>query len=577
MEYIKKTLDTFFDNEESNVLVLKGDWGVGKTHFWNNYISEKIDNNSLSQIAYSYISLFGNNTLQEVRKSVFRQAKPISVKEVDKTIEIGFETDNTMFGRMVQKGIDYATKKAPNTNDVTKFVEYLPIANKYANAINILEYNLVNNYVVCIDDIERKGDSLTIKEIMGWIDELSEQKSCKVILIFNENSFDCDKDKIAFEAYREKVVDYEVTYSPTYKQNLGYVFDDDFKYFNQLRAVSAKLNLKNVRIFKKIKWAYDYFEPYWEDIEETEVKKFILNLIVHCKFYFEKDEELSYDSFIDLAENFSFINDQIFIENALATDNSKKKELSPAQKKYKNLVEKLNFSTSDFGFFISYFLKNGYLNEEEFTNFLTEYHANEKARLVGEELESIWAEKYSGSFDDNFSEFSVSLIEFISEHIELIDLNDFSSAINILYLFDINVDKLICSYVKTHRSNLLNISLRRISHPFLKEKIESIQPDKTLNIDDVALSIFEKNGWDEDILIYLDSLSEEDYYNWMKSNPNQMVKKIRGGLLTFSPSDDPTKYASIGRKVHNTLRRIASENNFNAYRIECLYDITVEN
>lgn len=56
MSEVAKALDAFMQSDNS-VLVIKGDWGVGKTFFWNKYYNE--NKNNLKKIAYSYVSLFG--------------------------------------------------------------------------------------------------------------------------------------------------------------------------------------------------------------------------------------------------------------------------------------------------------------------------------------------------------------------------------------------------------------------------------------------------------------------------------------------------------------------------------------
>lgn len=100
---------------------------------------------------------------------------------------------------------------------------------------------------ICFDDLERKGDTLTVKEIMGLIDELAIRKNCKVILIFNESSLDKDTDKKEFDSYREKVVDIELNYEPSCVENMKHIFPDDFKQLSIISDVVDELDIKNIR------------------------------------------------------------------------------------------------------------------------------------------------------------------------------------------------------------------------------------------------------------------------------------------------------------------------------------------
>lgn len=67
--------------------------------------------------------------------------------------------------------------------------------NKALGVVSTLEYALVNNYIICFDDLERKGNGLSVKDIMGLIDELAQRKNCKIILVFNEDSLSDENDK----------------------------------------------------------------------------------------------------------------------------------------------------------------------------------------------------------------------------------------------------------------------------------------------------------------------------------------------------------------------------------------------
>jgi len=40
-------------------------------------------------------------------------------------------------------------------------------------------------------------------------------------------------------------------------------------------------------------------------------------------------------------------------------------------------------------------------------------------------------------------------------------------------------------------------------------------------------------GWNTEDIEFLNSLSKDDYLKWMKGNPENIVIKIRAGLLTF--------------------------------------------
>ncbi|HBA7580053.1 TPA: hypothetical protein J1Y56_002940, partial [Escherichia coli] len=225
---LEQSLEAFIKSEH-RVMVIKGDWGVGKTYAWNKYI--ETHGSSLTQIAYSYISLFGKNSLQDVKNNIFHSAKAISSKEqIENEMRKQLETASSLFNHVpwlkdnlfityVNQGFFWFKKTISKIGIVTRHADSIPYVNKALGVVSTLEYALVNNYIICFDDLERKGNGLSVKDVMGLIDELAQRKNCKIILVFNEDSLSDENDKKTFKEYREKIVDLELKYDPVVKDN----------------------------------------------------------------------------------------------------------------------------------------------------------------------------------------------------------------------------------------------------------------------------------------------------------------------------------------------------------------------
>ena len=69
---VRNVILDFIKDDRPSVLVLRGAWGVGKTHFWKSCISE---NPQSSRSTYSYVSMFGISTIQQLQLSVFINAR----------------------------------------------------------------------------------------------------------------------------------------------------------------------------------------------------------------------------------------------------------------------------------------------------------------------------------------------------------------------------------------------------------------------------------------------------------------------------------------------------------------------
>jgi hypothetical protein len=81
MNHVEKALDDILDNDRPCVIAIKGPWGVGKTYFWNEYVKrhKKRIQEKTQVRAYSYCSLFGIESVRELKRLLF--AKHISLHD----------------------------------------------------------------------------------------------------------------------------------------------------------------------------------------------------------------------------------------------------------------------------------------------------------------------------------------------------------------------------------------------------------------------------------------------------------------------------------------------------------------
>ena len=63
-----------------------------------------------------------------------------------------------------------------------------------------LAFLSLNESLVCIDDLERRGSDLSMRDVLGLVSRLVEQKQCKVVLLLNDKEKGLDD----YEKYREK-------------------------------------------------------------------------------------------------------------------------------------------------------------------------------------------------------------------------------------------------------------------------------------------------------------------------------------------------------------------------------------
>ncbi|MFL1475470.1 P-loop NTPase fold protein [Pseudomonas grimontii] len=239
---VEKALHDFAVNRMGSAIVLKGEWGTGKTYLWNSVIAKNRSN--FARVNYSYVSLFGINSLADLKRSVFENTVP-SKSAGDVT------TKNSVVENI--KKLDFSD----GVVGLRKIFGYgreakIPFVGSFGGVIDSIQYSLVTETIICIDDFERRGNSLSARDVLGLVSNLIEKKNCSVILILNEGSLKPDDE---FFTYSEKVFDYEIVFSPSVQESASLVFSPSGEARKIVSENAIKLKINNVRLLKKI----DYF------------------------------------------------------------------------------------------------------------------------------------------------------------------------------------------------------------------------------------------------------------------------------------------------------------------------------
>jgi len=576
---IKNTLDSFFSEKDLAVLVIRGSWGIGKTYFWENYIQNRIDKEDLEQTAYSYMSLFGLHDLSELKSKIFRTGKLLkSRKQFKEELKSFYLNENRiseiLFG--VRSGSqDFLRFLAP----LYQFAKYFPQVKGFSSVIDLAEYQLISNYLICLDDIERKEESLTIRQIMGFVDELSKRKRCKIILILNDKTLS-EQDLSEFDKYREKVIDLEIKYKPTIKENILKVFNSEEKYFESLLNVFQSLDISNIRIFKKIKWSINKIWNFIETCEISLQEEVLVHLAVFCWGFFNSENNLS----------LSFIGNSIKETTWLSvlSERENRQDWTEEEKSWSQIASYLALFPSGYDDCLISLLTDGYLNEEEFKEEVDKANCKRQVDVTQQKLRDAW-DIYSDSFDDNLDQLKSTIRDILESDLNKISLWDFSQSIDMLGEYGDDVNSYIDKYVSLHANELANTdsedfsSIRKIKNALLESKVQELRDSSkvfNINVNDILDGIVKNQEWSREDINFLSSLTEGDVYEWMMSKPDRIVSKIRKGLLTFkglnsNNEKESQNYKTIADTTTAALIRVAKLNPLNRKRVRFIYRIEI--
>lgn len=236
---IEAEIKRFLREGKPEVLCLKGRWGVGKTFAWRKWLSEVQADATLNAKKYAYVSLFGINSLDSLRYSIFENTVTPehfltgpSVSTVD---------------ALVRKGFDIGRK----SKSLLEPVMALMGAKDGGEALFRSAYLLVKDQLVCLDDLERAGEGLSQRDVLGLASSLKEQRNCKVVLLLNDEEM-AESEKIEFDRQLEKVVDIPLVLDPNSEEAAAIALAGDTDLDKLLRERTIQLGIVNIRVIKKI-------------------------------------------------------------------------------------------------------------------------------------------------------------------------------------------------------------------------------------------------------------------------------------------------------------------------------------
>jgi hypothetical protein len=271
---VQKALQHFATSKDGRAIVMKGDWGTGKTFIWQKTLENH--RSSFTKANYSYVSLFGVASLADLKRTIFT-----NIVERDKAGEIS--SPKTILSKFNNWDFSEAKGLIRKLSGQTKDTK-VPFIGGIGGMVEAIQFATLTDTLICIDDFERRSKSLSAREVLGLISNLVESRKCSVILILNENALKDDKDE--FFSFNEKVFDYEVVYKPEVKECVEIVFPSSDESLKILAQNIIKLEINNIRLLKKIRLFNDMLSQHLKNApaEVTDKAMLILPLAVLCLY-----------------------------------------------------------------------------------------------------------------------------------------------------------------------------------------------------------------------------------------------------------------------------------------------------
>src|SRR5437764_15454950 len=72
IKVVKEELSRFLESDTPEVIAIRGKWGIGKTYAWKKILKEQKCRGKIKLKRYSYVSLFGVSSLQDLKEALFQ-------------------------------------------------------------------------------------------------------------------------------------------------------------------------------------------------------------------------------------------------------------------------------------------------------------------------------------------------------------------------------------------------------------------------------------------------------------------------------------------------------------------------
>lgn len=450
-ELVESILDYVRADYTDYAIMINGEWGSGKTYFWNNKIRKKIDSMQLNGKQYTtiYMSLYGISNLEEISKKIFIETTQLMDKNLRKYMEANRQSSIPEYAKT---GIDMANLFGIANNE---------------NNVNYGEFFSTDDKVLCFDDLERAN--VDVIDILGYINNFVEHDHIKTIIICNEKelstklksnnlemktfiaTYMLDKqgellktdkpmvekirDQIEhvfdkaneYERIKEKLVGETFEYAPKFDYIINgllmrYEADSDLIRFlrENTNLIISTFNKSGTRNLRILKHALNDFQKIFEMVNQNypNVSNRVMQtmLIFTIAISFEiKAGKITKDKFIDIKDNDEY--KAILVSSRVLMDNRQFYIREFDNNYYYNFKTEYRFFK-----FIEYYVRTRIFNMKLFKENM-EVVLNTAGLGKMPAYKRLLTEEYWKIQDDEFSNVIKEIVENIKKgEIELIDL-----------------------------------------------------------------------------------------------------------------------------------------------------------
>lgn len=545
---VRNELNRFLKAPDAEVLALRGKWGVGKTYSWNRILEEANRNDAISRNRYAYLSLFGIGSLDELKFSLFEQS--VDRKLIGKEPTLATFRDNTS-----QLSMSLGRK-------AWKLVSSTLFMKSVSPALEVVSFFTIRDTLICLDDLERRSESLSGRDILGLVSLLKEQRNCKIVMLLNDGEAGLED----FEKYSEKVVDVELLFDPTAKECADIAFAGQVPLYRSIGELSQKLNITNIRTLKKIERLIRLVEANFGALEPELFHQIVHSLVLYGWCHYRAGD----DSIppLDYVQKIGYALHGI----------GEKDDVPELERAWNAKLQDYGYTiTDELDDVLANAVRTGYVIDAEFKKAASK----KNAQIIGEKATGSFTQAwrtYHDSFENNQENVVSTLYESFKANAKYITPVNLDGTVRLFRELgeDEKADEIIEIYLKVRSDEpeLFNLDdysfASNISDKKIREAFEKAYEGSVVQEDprDVLLRLAGKNGWNEKDEIVLASTTPDEYYELFKSESGKHLSDIVNVCMKFGQfSNASERQKQIAENAKEALIWISKESAVNKLRV----------
>ena len=539
----------FLSDTTPEVLCIKGKWGIGKTFGWRTFLRSARKDGTLKLDRYAYVSLFGLNSLDDLRYALFERTVTGE--------KIGEDPDPSTFGALVNDR-NIARKLKPILEGAAVFFNRKGIVDLLSKAAVLT----VRNQIVCLDDLERAGTGLGTREVLGLASLLREERHCKVVLLLNEEEHD---EKGEFTRQLEKVADVTLNFLPTPAEAAAIALTSDQSLIDLLRPRIEELGITNIRVIRKIERLALRLAALLQGYDPVIISEAIATLVLASWSVQQPN----------LAPTIEFLRG--YNETAISAHWGEK-PVDPEVERFQAMISNYPFKwTNDLDRAIIDSAAAGYFVETEIREAADRVAAEHKGNFRTSDYSCTWQELYHGSLATDDDVFLDALHRNSIKDASITSPSNINSAI---YMLRDNgrpeqAAEVVDAYMKAHegarpeffdlsdhfsRSDSIEDGLRDAFAAARAAYVDSREPL------DVLREMGKRRGWDDRDVILMAKQSADDFERMFEALKGEEVRQAIETIRQLA-STERLGSNSIERATTEALKRIAAKSPLRARKV----------